>query len=55
MPRGGKRLGAGRPPTSTGRAKHCIYCTQKELELVRKYLQDVRLKEELNKNGSKSI
>jgi hypothetical protein len=50
MPSGGKRIGAGRPSLDTGKAKHCIYCTQAELELVRKYLQELRLQEKLKKN-----
>lgn len=49
---GGAREGAGRPrqdPNGEQRRKHSIYCTEKELQLVRAMLVEIREKQ-LKKN-----
>lgn len=39
---GGRRAGAGRPAPAEQKKKHSIYCTERELELVRRYLAQLR-------------
>lgn len=39
---GGRRAGAGRPAPAEPKRKHSIYCTEQELEQVRRYLAQLR-------------
>lgn len=51
--RGGRRPGAGRPRADVDgkrRRKHSIYCTDKELKAVRKYLRLMRQNADAAKN-----
>ena len=46
---GGQRVGAGRP--STGRKKYNFYITDEEHQLLKQYLEQLRLKSEKAANS----